>query len=185
MNFYIADTHFGHENILGLDNRPFKTIDEHDEALIEYWNDAVGYNDDVYILGDFCMYSTLKTQAILKRLNGRKHLIVGNHDGKSLKNPETRNMFVEITPYKEITDGEHFVVLSHFPIPTFNKHYYGAYHFYGHVHKTEETNIIKHTQELIKAFYGEDKCNMYNVGCMVQGYRPRTFAEITGKGVKV
>ena len=48
--YFIADTHFGHQNALAFDNRRFKTIEEHDNALIENWNNAVGIDDEVFIL---------------------------------------------------------------------------------------------------------------------------------------
>ena len=51
MNYYIADTHFGHDNIRRLSNRPFKTIEEMDKTIIDNWNSRVTDNDDVYILG--------------------------------------------------------------------------------------------------------------------------------------
>lgn len=54
MNYYIADTHFGHENVILLDSRPFVTVDEMDREMIERWNEKVQDADDVYILGDFC-----------------------------------------------------------------------------------------------------------------------------------
>lgn len=53
MNYYIADMHFGHDNIRRLSNRPFKTIEEMDRTIIDNWNSRVSDNDDVYILGDF------------------------------------------------------------------------------------------------------------------------------------
>ncbi len=53
MNYYIADTHFGHNNILRLSNRPFNTIEEMDRTIIVNWNSRVTDRDDVYILGDF------------------------------------------------------------------------------------------------------------------------------------
>ena len=57
MNYYIADTHFGHENIMRHCNRPFTSVDEQDEILIKNWNNTVGKNDTVYIIGDFCFKS--------------------------------------------------------------------------------------------------------------------------------
>ena len=53
MNHYIADTHFGHDNIRRLSNRPFDSIEEMDETIINNWNSKVTDDDDVYILGDF------------------------------------------------------------------------------------------------------------------------------------
>lgn len=47
--YFIADTHFGHQNALAFDNRKFKTIEEHDNTLIENWNNAVGIDDEVFI----------------------------------------------------------------------------------------------------------------------------------------
>ncbi|MBQ3404908.1 MAG: hypothetical protein IJG63_05785 [Oscillospiraceae bacterium] len=52
-NFYIADTHFGHRNCVRFDDRPFRSIEEHDETLISNWNSVVQPRDDVFILGDF------------------------------------------------------------------------------------------------------------------------------------
>jgi calcineurin-like phosphoesterase family protein len=51
-NFYIADLHFGHWNIVRYDNRPFESIEEMDNALIRNWNNVVSDEDTVYILGD-------------------------------------------------------------------------------------------------------------------------------------
>ena len=133
--FFIADTHFGHEAALAFDNRPFKTIEEHDEALIENWNNAAGPDDEIFVLGDISWYNATKTNEIVRALNGKKHLIVGNHDRNLLKNREFQSLFMEITDYKELLfPDKKGVVLSHYPIPCFNHHYYGWYHLYGHVH---------------------------------------------------
>ena len=53
MNFYIADMHLGHENVIPYDNRPFRSVNEMNRALIDNWNRKVGKDDDVYIIGDF------------------------------------------------------------------------------------------------------------------------------------
>ena len=84
MNYYIADTHLGHDNIRKLSNRPFNTVEEMDEVIINNWNRRVADNDDIYILGDFS-YKGKDPISYLKPLKGRKHLIVGNLDGKLLK----------------------------------------------------------------------------------------------------
>ena len=95
MNYYIADTHFGHDNIRRLSHRPFKTIEEMDKTITNNWNSRVRDNDDVYILGDFS-YKSKDPISYLKQLNGRKHLIVGNHDTKLLKNNDCKKYLVEI-----------------------------------------------------------------------------------------
>lgn len=53
MNYYIADTHFGHDNIRRLSNRPFETIEEMDNTIIDNWNSRVNDNDDIYIFRRF------------------------------------------------------------------------------------------------------------------------------------
>ena len=85
MNFYIADMHFGHKNIIRYDNRPFGSVEEMDKALIQLWNETVGSDDIVYILGDFSWYKEDKTAFILGCLKGHKVLVKGNHDHISPK----------------------------------------------------------------------------------------------------
>lgn len=119
--FFIADMHFGHKNCLAYDNRKFSSIKAHDETLIERWNSAVGIDDDVWILGDISWHSAAKTIEILNRLNGTKHLCIGNHDKKLLRNKEVRHLFTEIVDYKEIRlDEKCGIVLCHYPIPCYN-----------------------------------------------------------------
>ena len=178
--FYISDLHFGHKNVLAYDNREFPSIEAHDEALIERWNEAVGIDDEVWILGDISWYGPVKTIEILDRLNGVKHLCAGNHDSKLLRNAELRSKFVEIVPYKEIQfDDRTGVVLCHFPIPCYNKSFYGWYHLYGHVHTSFEWNMMKQVAYEMRELYGKQS-RMYNVGCMVPGmdFTPRTLDEI-------
>ena len=177
--FFISDLHFGHKNVLAFDNREFPSIEAHDEALIRNWNEAVGIDDDVWILGDISWHGTMKTVEILKRLNGVKHLCIGNHDYKLLRNQDVRACFAEITPYREIEVDGWGVVLCHYPIPCYNKHFYGWIHLYGHVHSGMEWNMMKQVQYQMRALY-DSPCHMYNVGCMIPGmdYTPRTLQEI-------
>ena len=52
--WFTADTHLGHQNIIKYCNRPFKTLDEMDTAIIRNWNERVDPDDTVLVLGDFC-----------------------------------------------------------------------------------------------------------------------------------
>ena len=80
MIFFTSDLHLGHENCIRLCNRPFSSIEEMDETLIENWNHKVTGKDTVYILGDLIYRSQKPPEEYLRRLRGKKHLILGNHD---------------------------------------------------------------------------------------------------------
>ena len=184
MNYFISDLHVGHTNVLSFDNRPFKFIEEHDETLIKNWNSVVGMDGDVYLLGDISWYNATKTIEIFNRLNGRIHLIKGNHDNRLLKNRELQSRFCEITDYKELDIGDgKGIVLCHYPIPCFKNHYYSWYMLYGHVHTSFEDNIMQHVKYQMEALY-DKPCNMFNVGCMksYMNYTPRTLEEIINSG---
>lgn len=78
--WFVSDNHFGHQNILLYEPiaRPFATLDEMHEVMIERWNSVVRPNDKVYHLGDFAFGRV--NIAFASRLNGRKQLVMGNHD---------------------------------------------------------------------------------------------------------
>lgn len=79
MIFFTSDPHFGHYNVIGYCNRPFDEVSQMNEFLVERWNEVVGPEDTVYVLGDFSLGKNWVTQ-YGPRLNGTKHLISGNHD---------------------------------------------------------------------------------------------------------
>lgn len=182
MDYFISDLHIGHKNVLSFDQRDFKTIEEHDAALMENWQNRVTNNDTVYLLGDISWCGANQTKEIMRQLPGKKVWILGNHDHKLQKNEELRKEFEEITDYKEIKlpTGKH-LILCHYPIPCFKNHLRGSYHFYGHVHNSKEWEIMEKTREMIVGEFGQP-CNMFNVGYMMEymNYTPRTFKEIVG-----
>ena len=176
-NFYISDWHYGHANCIAFDNRPFKTVQEMNEALIERWNSTVSENDTVYILGDMFWCNWKDSLPVLDKLNGSKILIKGNHD--RCNESQFVKKFSKIVDYLEIKDNERNVVLCHYPIPCFKNHFYGWYHLYGHVHTSFESNMMEHTKYLMEELYGK-QCQMFNVGAMMPyvDYTPRTLDEI-------
>lgn len=148
--WFISDTHFGHENILnfktdGLANkvgvdgnvvaskaylRPdFSNISEMDETMIENWNSVVQTNDKVYHLGDVCMCSNTRMMNILGRLNGRKRLIIGNHD--DVKGTPLLKYFQKATVWRIFK--EHNFVCTHIPIALTNFRMV-QFNMHGHTH---------------------------------------------------
>ena len=168
MNFYIADTHFGHENIIRLSNRPFKNIDEMDKTIIDNWNSKVKESDNVYILGDFVFKNKMSFEYYLKQLKGKKHLIIGNHDLKLLNNNGFKKYFESINDVLTVRDGNQAIVLCHYPMIEWNGYYRGWKHFYGHIHnnKNEAYEVMK------------DKENAFNVGADILNFYPCTLEEI-------
>lgn len=79
--YVISDLHLGHRNIIHYCRRPFSTAEEMDEVLIRNWNCRVGPGDEVFYLGDLC-HGKHAAPALeyLSRLNGRIHVVAGNHD---------------------------------------------------------------------------------------------------------
>ena len=146
-------------------------------ALVERWNSVVTPTDTVYVLGDMFWGGEAKAVSVLDSLNGKKVLIVGNHD--RCKNAEFKKRFVQIASYMEIVDGARHVVLCHYPMPCFKNHFHGWYHLYGHVHSSFEWNMVEHDKMLLEELYCR-KCNMFNIGAMMpwMNYTPRTLEEI-------
>ncbi|MCZ2224280.1 MAG: metallophosphoesterase [Chitinophagales bacterium] len=132
-----SDTHYNHINIIKYCDRPFSSVEEMNEKMIENYNNLVKIEDEVYFLGDFSFFQLRETLDLLKRLNGYKHLILGNHDKvitKNLKAFQGTPYFSSIDNYKEIKIGEQVIVLFHFGQRVWNKSHYSSWHLYGHSH---------------------------------------------------
>jgi len=84
MIYLIADTHFGHTNIIKYCNRPFTSIDEMNDRLICNWNSIVQPADIVYHLGDFALGPAEQVRSYRHRLNGVIEIVMGNHDHRSV-----------------------------------------------------------------------------------------------------
>ena len=191
INWYISDLHIGCVN--KFDNR---TIED-DERLVKNWNERVCNNDNVYILGDIARLGGNKDNeyacSIISRLKGVRHLIVGNHDVKGLKDNRIAQLFTEIYDYKEITDNyngiNHNLILCHYPILFWNNQHKGWIHLYGHVHKSEEWQKYKECLNNVNDYFADrelkgytdcPQVKAYNVGAMLEymNYTPRTLKEI-------
>jgi calcineurin-like phosphoesterase family protein len=78
--YFTSDTHFNHANIIRYCGRPYTDVDAMNRELIARWNATVRPEDTVYHLGDACMGPKTEFHRFIRRLNGRKLLIAGNHD---------------------------------------------------------------------------------------------------------
>lgn len=139
MKTYVtSDIHFGHKNIMSFcpvtRARYNNDVEYMNEAMVKEWNEIVNPEDTVYILGDVAFMPASKAAETVKRLNGRKILIEGNHDKKALKDPSFNKCFAEIHPYLEVNYNGHKICMFHYPIAEFNQQHRGALHFHGHLH---------------------------------------------------
>lgn len=152
--WFTSDLHKGHKNIvkfqkerksiMGItdDMTDTEILKKHDEWIINMWNMTVGKHDHVYILGDLSFDTPEETVKFLGKLNGKKHLIIGNHD-KSCKGLE--NYFESVSQIKEFPIKKHqynfleeniYLVLCHFPMVAWNRRLHGAFHLHGHTHSS-------------------------------------------------
>lgn len=127
--YFIADTHFGDENILRYENRPFSNIDEMDKGLISNWNSKIKSSDTVYLLGDFGAEGC--ENEILKQLSGKIFLIKGNHD-KYTNEYYRKAGFFEVYDVPIIVND--FWILSHEPLYVNENMPYA--NLFGHVHNS-------------------------------------------------
>lgn len=168
MNLYISDLHFGHRNVITFDNRPFLDAEEMDQALIKLWNYRVSADDNVYIVGDFCYRSENAPEWYLRQLKGHKHLIIGNHDGDTLKNEKAMAYFESVDKMMHVSDAGKQICLCHFPIAEWNGYYKGSWHIYGHIHSRKDE-----TYEFMKT-----KERALNAAACINNYTPVSMNEL-------
>lgn len=143
--FFISDTHFSHSNIIKFtfpDGRPIRPgytddILQHDEILIERWNKTIGQHDKVYHLGDVGFKNKDRLDKVLSRLNGKKRLILGNHD--------TMDIEVYTKHFEKIFSWRHFgrdmgvnFVCCHYPLHPGSFEYRAGqpgWCVHGHIHE--------------------------------------------------
>lgn len=129
--FFTADHHFGHRAIIDMCARPFASIDEHDEALIELWNFVVGPRDQVFHLGDFSHRAGVDhAEKVLRRLNGSVHLIEGNHDKSSVR----KLPWASVSQMKDVVVDGQRAFCAHYGMRVWPGQWRGSIMLYGHSH---------------------------------------------------
>lgn len=139
-----SDHHFGHFNIIKYGERPFKDLKEMDEALVDQWNIYVKPEDHIYHLGDVTIERGGKVQQdafirLIKRLNGHKRLIMGNHDHFPIKT------YWEAGFEKVVGSGQWWgngLILSHYPIHPDHIGYRALGNVHGHIHQNPSPPIV-------------------------------------------
>ncbi len=140
----VSDTHFNHANIIRFCDRPFASLAEMNEEMIDAWNNAVMPKDQVWVGGDFAYNAkdegSISVGKLFMALNGKKHLVRGNHD--------EQNRSVLELPWTTITDlasvkieGMRFV-MCHYPLETW-KAPSKFIHLHGHCHGNLKRQISR------------------------------------------
>ncbi len=131
--YLIADLHLGHSNILNFTNgdgskvRPFSSVEEMNQTIIQNWNRTVGKNDTVYVLGDVVINK--KHLHLVGELEGRKILVKGNHDEAPI---------AHYTKYFSDIRGacqRRGYILTHIPVHESQKGRFKG-NIHGHLHST-------------------------------------------------
>ena len=158
---FIADLHLSHTNM--ATRRGFSTVEEHDEHIIERWNSVVHKRDVTYILGDVTMEKSAP-YVLLNRLNGLKHVVLGNHD--------RRQDVKKLLEYVESVAGMiqyKGVILTHAPIHTRQLEYRFKYNVHGHIHNNQV--MLDHWTNIPDERY-------ICVSCERVSYLPKTLEEL-------
>lgn len=139
MIYFIADTHFYHANIIQYCNRPFDDVKEMNETMIQKWNSVVEDSDTVYHLGDVALCSNELLEGIITQLKGKKILIRGNHDTRSVTAFENVGFTVLRNP--PVLLDRHRISLSHVPLPD-SALPEGYINVHGHIHDKPLNQIV-------------------------------------------
>lgn len=131
--FITADTHFGHKNIIKHARRPFESVKEMDECLVDHWNAKIRKGDTVYHIGDFAwgdeaIYGRFKTY-----LNGNIFLVKGNHDYSSVLK-KLDGVFTDVRDMYKLKHDNEMIVMCHYPMYHWDRSHFNSYHVHGHSH---------------------------------------------------
>lgn len=160
-DYFSADWHLDHANVIKYDNRPFKNVEEMNKTIIDNYNNIVKPNDNFYFLGDFC-FNIRNAEAHLEKLNGNLFFIRGNHDKKDMI-----RLYQKYGTYlgeqKKIKVQGQEIVLNHYGMRVWDKSHHGTWALYGHSHGSlpDDPNSLS-----------------MDVGCMLFDYKPLEFAQI-------
>lgn len=169
--FFTSDTHYNHANIIKFCNRPFKDVEQMNEAMIMNWNRVVGVDDTVFHLGDFCLGGAVEWIKVLDRLNGKIYLILGNHDLKNLRQGFI-GRFEHVAMQMHITVGKQRIYLCHYPFLCFEGGYREVWQLFGHVHSRKNNTDLD--AERLQYLYP----TQYDVGVDNNDFTPVSYERV-------
>lgn len=171
--WFTSDTHFGHSGIIKFCDRPFKSVDEMNQILIDNWNSIIPPDGIVFHLGDFSWNNNIKN--IICNLNGNIVLIKGNHDNQNLKQGAYK-FFLEVHNQLQIQVGNSIIYLNHYPFLTYG----GVYkeknpiiQCFGHIHMSKYKNTGTDTPR-----YEFLLPSQYDVGVDLNDFKPISYKEL-------
>ena len=176
--FFVSDLHFGHKYVIAFDKRPFRDVREMELEMIRRWNAKVSPDDHVFVVGDmFGSVTTAHAGEIVHALNGKIHLIRGNHDPKG---ELFESLFEEVVPSKAIqvrVRGEkQKVVMRHRLLPLYKGNDEGVVQLFWHTHNSAVSRLEDEYIHFMNWF--GIPLHAYNVGACRMDYEPRTLEEI-------
>lgn len=188
--YFTSDLHFAHSNIIEHCNRPFRDVNEMNTALIINWNNTISKNDIVFILGDFCWKMGNKAEEFAKQLNGRKILILGNHDLGKI--PSSFEKVVDGFLNMKVNDpdgtdgretGTQRLTLCHYPMLSWYQSHRGAWQLFGHWHNTKvlDNKTEPEVSDYVKEehlYMSRTRPTQYDVGVDGNNFAPVSYAKI-------
>lgn len=173
--FFVSDSHFNHENIIKYCKRPFDSIEEHDNELIKRWNEKVPEDGIVFHLGDVAFGNHERVNEILKQLNGKIYLVIGNHDWRRIVN-DHKWRFELMTQQINMKIGKRHIILNHYPMLCFSGAWRGedaTYQLFGHVHTSPYTDEGLDQSRMKMLFTSQ-----YDVGVDNNNFTPISWKEV-------
>ena len=175
--FLVSDTHFGHNGVCHFMRsdgetklRPWDTAEEMDEEMVKRWNERVKPSDKVYHLGDVVI--NRKALGIMRRLNGDKVLIRGNHD--IFRDDEYREHFRELRAY-HVMNG---MILSHIPVHEASLGRFGV-NIHGHTHSNRVVKPRGIDARTGATLYSDEIDPRYHCVCVEQtDFAPILFEDV-------
>lgn len=159
MVYFTADMHLGHRGIITMQNRPFESVEEMNHILLQNYNAVVHRDDTVYILGDICHHMNNEAaEELIKKLNGKKYLIKGNHD----KNYEPQ-LFMDIQDFMTVSVNGQYFALMHYPMLSWPKKNSGSIQVHGHIHAQMDYNDNNRAEGIKRYDVGVDANNFFPV----------------------